>query len=349
MSVVVVSLFALFWGANTLAQDGRVPGITLEDCASSKTKETAKKRVLKEDIGGVWKGRKARERLPRQIEITCSALAEEAKTKGPLDPEEEMNLLERLRAELFTNYGPCESGDGKRALSDRYGFSIRTITRACEDMRQKAISSMGSDEILLGTQLDQILDDEGVGRNPNMKRLRRDFMRAHKPGIDADVESPYELLSHFGDPWLCLANRPTASGDDNSLIQLSFSNMGGRFRDSDKYLYDMGNGLELTGLKNGGETLRHLRVLHSEETRVLLIEESVRQDSPLAANAPPAKNDYFESGTCDGEQSSATCEVAINYYECWEDMEMVFTNLYGVRFWERMTREALEKHQNLIQ
>ena len=402
MKFLMVLVLATFWATTAFARGGLVPGVTSKDCTSTKTKKQAKKRVLKNDIGKVWSGRKARKRLTQQIEATCDVLSLSAKNKINVPQgDEDMTLLEKLEADLFTNIEPCQSGKGKKALAKHYGLSIRTVAKVCSKVVREVMASGGSDnssilgELLLGAQLDEILRDVGLERNPNAIRLRREFMNAYKPGIHEEVETPYELLNRYGEPWYCVANQPFVSTSTmvntdlpNEIGEMVFNNMGTRlwsnddFRGGDTFFFDPGNGMEITGANASGEIMRHIRLhyfcekgeedcgLEEEpDLRVLIIEETVKTrgllsrffdwvnglgfnkketvHNYLATRARRGKNDYFENGgKCNGKNLILGCEMAVNYFECWDDIEAVAT-FYGQnnKFINRLIQHRLKQLQ----
>ena len=356
-----ITLTFLLLGTTTFARDFLPSDVYPEECFDKTTMKAAEKRLKSSGIEKVSMDK---------IKDACRFVTQVNQGSG-IPIEDLIKRLTTFNAEFSTyvkqglGISLCNDRHALLKLARKHGIGMRNAHGICRDHEKSVLNGINSqditsiDPIILGDELLSILDALHIERNPYVSGLRTRFVRSHKPGIEPEAPSPQSFVKKDGSPWICSGNKPFLHkfGTPVGIFPLKFFAYGNRVQDSDGFLYNTVNSLEMTaGDPEGEGFLRNIRVEYfceklnpancsedNADLKVLLIEESVRtkgllyslfnwikglgsnyQDilmNYMAARAWGSQGDYISKDARECRKSGPFfgCEVAVNYLECWED------------------------------
>ena len=286
------------------ARDVVLSDLVSEDCRDEFSIKAAKERLKDRKIK-VGRGEK-------KIRELCEELKGMEGKEVIEIPEKARGLTgkEGLVAAISGEFSFCSHYKSLLNLAKRYDVSYRVAINTCFFEKRQALLASNSGDLssrglheLLGRQVDQILEEFDIQRNPYLTDLRMRFARSLRPGIDQQAPYPHKLLGTVeGYPWICIPNEPfsgpalsgSRSGSERKVISFS-SPIGPRIEDDDQFVYGYNNGLELVGSDKDGHFLRSIRLEYfcleegradcnenNYDQKILLIEESVKSNGLIS-------------------------------------------------------------------
>ncbi len=210
--------------------------------------------------------------------------------------------------------------------------------------------------------IDDLLEALGLKRNVYALDLRIRFTQALSPSITEGAETAREVLQAV-DTWPCIIHQPFNGSDlsgsaKNETTGIAFSVLANLIQDDSGYKYGYRNNVELAGADRNNENIRSIRyeyfcekegnencTVENYDQRVLYIEETLQGPGLityisnylsgggidaeeavmqlLRNKAVPALNN-ITNNQCSDFRLFTGCEMVVNYYECFEDVNTFF-------------------------
>ena len=335
--------------SETQIADRRPPhsqDVTQQDCANEQSMAHARQKLAEGgvDIGGGSMG----------IRRLCGH------SPSNLNPKEKITALV---SDIKQNPSLCIDQRMRRRAALEYGLTYTLSTDICDRLKRILLQDFDfNKEENKSQRLSKIFEAEKVEKDVYVSGLRKRFVKALKPGIEADAPRPIELLPR-PDGWLCKPNRPFIHRSNDIMTNppgafpLKFTVFNKRI-EGGGFVYDTANGIELAGTDAKGEQKRSIRLEYNcvldpldcnesnSDGQTLIIEVAISKGDLLAktqsfswlkkltssdqkevqnyvSKASPAINDYPSSINHD--------EIALNYFECFDDpfraLEQMLSNL----------------------